>query len=135
MCRKHHRHFRLLGCGWNGRAVSDGVCGGIAEFVPARHLADLMSLYSINVDLNRYTLAIQVTEGCPNACLPQGSTKLTMFCYHFPEAKDMPISTIQTLKLLQLVRTGMVKMDDKVNHIASQVHLFTSVSHAEKAQT
>ena len=33
---------------------------------------------------------------------------------------DMPISTIQTLKLLQLLRGGMVKMDEKVNRTASQ---------------
>ena len=33
----------------------------------------------------------------------------------------MPISTIQTLKLLQLLRGGMVKTDEKVNLIGSQV--------------
>ena len=37
--RKHHRHFRLLGCGWHGTALSDGVCGGIAPAVPSWHLA------------------------------------------------------------------------------------------------
>lgn len=34
---------------------------------------------------------------------------------------DMPISTMQTLKLLQLLRGGMVKTDEKVNLIGSQV--------------
>lgn len=63
----------------------------------------------------------------------RGSTNLTLFCYHFPEAKDMPISTIQTLKLLQLVRTGMVKMDDKVNHIASQVRCFLHLVSCRKS--
>ena len=34
--------------------------------------------------------------------------------------QDMPISTIQSLKLLQLLRGGMVKMDEKVNFIGAQ---------------
>jgi len=34
---------------------------------------------------------------------------------------DMPISTIQTLKLLQLLRGGMTKTDEKMNLIGSQV--------------